>query len=166
MQALLARASQSHIVQTFAATSQALLARISHVTPPSTEVSSQWWLTSPNRLACDRRHSTTIVSICEQQHTIVCAVSLDPGAILSATVKHTSANSRVRSRAPSNLFGTTWTMIGTSMPSVLSTLGRLLCNRERLTSFSISSSRTGATMESEVEVRQDHSQPVVRESLA
>ncbi len=64
------------------------------------------------------------------------------------------------------LFGTTWAMIGTSMPSVLSTLGRLLCNKQGLTSFSVSSSKTGAMMGSEVEVRQHHSQPVVRESLA
>ena len=63
------------------------------------------------------------------------------------------------------MFGMTWAMIGTSMPSVLSTFGQLLCNKERLTSFSVSSSKTGAMMGSEVEVRQHHSQPVVRESL-
>ena len=50
---------------------------LAHTYRSSTKVSLQWWLTSPNHLACNHRHSITLVSIYEQQHTIVCAVNLD-----------------------------------------------------------------------------------------
>ncbi len=50
---------------------------LAHPYCTSTKVSLQWWLMSPNHLACNHRHSIAIVSICEQQHTIVCAVNLD-----------------------------------------------------------------------------------------
>ena len=43
-----------------------------------------------------------------------------------------------RSFIATNIFGTAWAMFGTSMPSVLSTLGRLLCDKKRLTSLSAS----------------------------
>ena len=74
--------TQSHLVQTvigIEVIKQSLPDRtpFAHTCRSSTEVSLQWWLTSPNHLACNHRHSIAIVSICEQQHTIVCAVNLD-----------------------------------------------------------------------------------------
>ena len=84
--------TQSHLVQTVVSSNDAVTVVIeidvvgnslphrrplSHAYRSLTEVSLQWWLTSPNHLACNHRHSIAIVSICEQQHTIVCAVNLD-----------------------------------------------------------------------------------------
>ena len=37
-----------------------------------------------------------------------------------------------------NVFGTVWMILGTNMPNVLLTLGRLFCNKKRLTSLSVS----------------------------